>query len=147
MNNIIEQRIKQFISIKFLTTQSEITALTMLLNSIEKDFQNIHGKGVINDQQIETRQIYTLNKIQSSFSNGDAFLKFFNYKSDNTNFAKFNTMKLMAIVSFIDDAQSSDIMEALNQSQHKVTKPYHKKNNKKVNNKKSSHKKVDIIYK
>ena len=79
MNRIIEQRVKQLITIKFLTTQSEITALSLLLNAIEQDFQRIHGKSIVNEKQIETRQIYTLNKIQNSFSNGETFLKFFNY--------------------------------------------------------------------
>lgn len=146
MNKIIQNRIEQFIVTKFLTSENEVTALTLLLNSIEKNIYSKHGKSSVYDKQIENKQVFILNKIRELFSNGDSFLKYFNKKTNNTNFNKLNNYKLFSVVEAIELATTSNVIEVLNSIKTKSNK-------KRVNNfskKKKNHNnrvKPEVIYK
>lgn len=114
MNKVIEQRIKQLISINFLKTANEITALSLLLNAIEKDFKNKHSQNVAIDKQIETRQLFTLNKIRNTFFSGDSFLTVFNNYTNNTNFNKLTTHVLFNVSQRFDNSSVDELIKISN---------------------------------
>lgn len=132
MNNIIERRIEQFIVTKFLKEASELSLVTFIVKAIESDLKQKTQDHKLVEKQIESKQIHVLNLIRDSFSNGDTFLKYFNFKTNNISFANLNGIKIMNFVNELNNLKSTDIVAALNQSNVKKTfigKVKHKKNN------------------
>jgi hypothetical protein len=136
MNTIVEKRIKQFITTNFLKTESELTLVSFLVKTIEADYKKITTDIKLVDKQIESKQIHVLNTIRNSFSNGEAFLKYFNFKNNNMPFSKLNGMKIMKFVNSLDTVKSTDIITALNAVN--VNKTFYKKNKSKKYNEKVS---------
>ncbi len=147
MNKIIEQRIQQLITTKFLKTESEINSIVLSMQAIERDVQKIHGKSVINDKQIETKQIHTLNRIHKMFSSGFLFLQYFNAKTNNSPFGKLNTMKIMSIVNDIENLNSAELSSYLNRSSTNIKKQHSKKRNFRKNETKQAKKEINVTYK
>ena len=83
MNKIVEKRIEQFIATKFLKTEAELTLVSFLVKTIEADYKKRTLDSKLAEKQIESKQIHVLNIIRNSFSNGETFLKYFNFKNNN----------------------------------------------------------------
>ena len=148
MNQLIQQRIQQLITTKFLKTESEIQAVVLSIDAIERDIQKIHGKSAINQKTIETKQIHILNRIHNTFTSGFLFLKYFNFKTDNSPFAKLNTMKVMKVVNDVDTVTSAEVSTFLNEQEAKQKKVHSKKRNFRKNvSKNKTENKVNVVYK
>jgi len=106
--------------------------MTALLNAIETDFVKIHGRNTVSEQQITTRQIHTLNKIQDLFSTGASLLVFVNAKTNNESLFKLqhNTVLLTQIVDLINNSKLSDILQIISAA-GKRNHPAHKVHTKK----------------
>ena len=144
MNNIVERRIEQFITTKFLKTESEVTLITFLVKTIESDYKKNAVNDVLVAKQIENKQIHVLNTVRNSFQDGSAFLKYFNFKNNNIAFSKLNGIKIMQFVNSLDNIKSTDIVSALNKGDtRKNILPKHRINTNKLknNNVKIIHKK------
>ena len=128
MNKIVERRIEQFITTKFLKTEAELTLVSFLVKTIEADYKKRTTDVKLADKQIASKQIHVLNIIRNSFSNGETFLKYFNFKNNNIPFSKLNGVKIMNFVNNLDSVKSTDIVAALNTVN--VKKTFHKKSNK-----------------
>lgn len=145
MNKIVEKRIEQFIATKFLKTEAELTLVSFLVKTIEADYKKRTLDPKLAEKQIESKQIHVLNIIRNSFSNGETFLKYFNFKNNNIPFSKLNGLKIMNFVNSLDSVKSTDIVSALNTVN--VKKTFHKKSkrtNKTVNQTKPN---VTVIHK
>ena len=146
MNKIVEKRIEQFIATKFLKTEAELTLVSFLVKTIEADYKKRTLDPKLAEKQIESKQIHVLNIIRNSFSNGETFLKYFNFKNNNIPFSKLNGMKIMNFVNSLDSVKSTDIVAALNTVN--VKKTFHKKGKKSTKTSNNSSKtNVTVIHK
>lgn len=145
MNKIVEKRIEQFIATKFLKTEAELTLVSFLVKTIEADYKKRTIDSKLAEKQIESKQIHVLNIIRNSFSNGETFLKYFNFKNNNIPFSKLNGMKIMNFVNSLDSVKSTDIVAALNTVN--VKKTFHKKGKKTHKTPTNSKANVTVIHK
>lgn len=144
MNNIIEKRIEQFITTKFIKTEAELTLVSFLIKTIESDYKKDVSADVLVAKQIETKQIHVLNIIRNSFQDGATFLKYFNFKNNNIPFSKLNGVKIMSFVKSLDNIKSIDIVSALNQTD---TRKNLQRRSKQKNQNKTRNPNVKIVHK